>query len=146
MTVTLRSYQLRAVAHVRDRWARGITRVCLVAPTGSGKTTMGAALARDRRVLWLAHRRELIDQAATRLRDQEGLRVGVICPGFTPDLFAPVQVCTIQTALAREIRPEADLVIADECHHYAKSNETWASFLDAYADKLHLGLTATPER
>lgn len=168
-----RDYQIRAERQTREQWAAGHGSVCLVCPTGGGKTTIGAMLcssplpgaAAPPRVVWVAHRKELITQAADRLRDA-GLHVGIIAPGF-PRTDAPIQVGTIQTLLARDIRPPADLVVLDECHHYALASEQWSSFLDAYAiatttaDTFQapttpgptdhapvklLGLTATPER
>src|SRR5882724_766107 len=102
----LRRYQTRTIERVELLWKLGIQSVCLASPTGSGKTTMGAALARGRCV-WVAHRRELITQAAERLQS-EGLDVGVICPDVAPRPDAPIQVGTIQTLLARNVRPPAD--------------------------------------
>jgi superfamily II DNA or RNA helicase len=154
----LRDYQSRACRQTREQWEAGHNSVCLVCPTGGGKTTIGAELCCDfRHVVWVAHRKELITQAAERLREF-GLDVGIIMPGH-PRTDAPIQVGTVQTLLARDIRPPADLVVLDECHHYALASEHWSSFLDAYAiaapvpfhendiggTKL-LGLTATPER
>ena len=62
----LRPYQETAVAETEAALAAG-EKVILVAPTGSGKTVMGAAIAKHtaeqhRGVLFLAHRREIIDQ------------------------------------------------------------------------------------
>jgi DNA repair protein RadD len=141
----LRDYQTRAVRRVREEWGSHRA-VCLVAPTGSGKTTMGVALAFDHdRVVWVAHRRELVKQAMERL-EGEGLRVGAICPGLEADASAPVQVGTIQTLLAGGHAPPADLLVLDEAHHYAKAAKHWNSFQDAYQDTRMLGLTATPQR
>ena len=146
MMQTLRPYQARAVSLVRREWAAGHSSVCLVAPTGSGKTTMGAALvASEPRAVWVAHQRELVAQAVERLRSH-GLRVGAHCPGMLADRDAPVQVGTIQTLLASGARPPADLVVLDEAHHHAPASEHWSTFQDAYPDARKLGLTATPER
>jgi len=141
----LRDYQVRAVRRVHEEWARHRA-VCLVAPTGSGKTTMGVAALREAvRVVWVAHRRELVAQAATRLRE-DGLHVGTLCPGMPLDVAAPVQVGTIQTLLAGGHAPPADLVVLDEAHHYAPAARHWSSFAAAYRSARILGLTATPER
>ena len=65
----MRDYQARAVAGVQAHWASGARAVCLVAPTGAGKTRMGEELAADAgSVVWVA-RRELIQQTARRLED-----------------------------------------------------------------------------
>lgn len=145
--MNLRDYQLDAIDRVRCAGARS---VCLVLPTGGGKTAVGSdvvrrAVERGRRVLWLAHRAELCDQAASTL-SRLGLVVGAISASATtpPNPFASVQVATIQTLLARKIRPEADLVVFDECHHAAA--EEFAALVRDYPKAFVLGLTATPER
>lgn len=130
----------------REHWDAGHRSVCLVAPCGSGKTTMGAELVGGfRSAVWVAHRTELIDQAVDRLR-QFGHRVGAICPDTRPDPDAPIQVGTIQTLLARGIRPPGELVVYDEFHHYAPASEEWSMFDAAYLGAKKVGLTATPER
>lgn len=148
----LRDYQSQALALVRDEMRRGRRRVVLVAPTGSGKTRMGAEIGRlcvekGRRALWVAHRTELIDQTCAAL-DELGLRVGAIAARsawpLAPD--APVQVGSIQTLLAREVRPPADLLVWDECHHASEGAAEWATLLAAYEAVPAVGLTATPER
>lgn len=123
-------------------------RVCLVSPTGSGKTRMGVERAciysaNRGRGLWLAHRTELIAQAAEKLREG-GLDVGLISPQFTPNPWAPVQVASFDTLVAREQRPAAEWVIVDEAHHLGAA--TYSNVLESYAGKTQLGLTATPQR
>lgn len=142
----LRDYQRRACRRVREEWQAGNRAVCLVAPTGSGKTTIFTALvAPEPSAIVVVHRRELVTQAAERLRG-EGLHVGLIVAGHAPDPTAPVQVGTIQTLLARDVRPPAALVVLDECHHYAAAD--WSTFLDAYGspETRIVGVTATPQR
>jgi superfamily II DNA or RNA helicase len=78
---TLRPYQQQAVDETRAQ-LRTHRRVLIVAPTGAGKTTIGAEIIRltverGRRVWFLAHRKELIEQCSTRL-DQFGIRHGVV--------------------------------------------------------------------
>jgi len=114
----LRPYQLRAIDDVRAAWSQGARRVCMVMPTGAGKTKTAAALAGDR-AIWLVHRRELADQA-------------------------PGRAETIQGLLASGRRPDCDLIIADECHHLAKGAPEWYQIAQHYPRIL--GLTATPER
>lgn len=142
----LRDYQARAVAQVRAQWTAGKRRVLLVSPTGSGKTRMGEELAcAFRSVVWLAHRRELIRDASERLRAQLGaLEVGVIAPGEPSSPYSRIQVATVQTLLARDLRPEAELVVFDEAHHF-RAND-WSKVSEHYGRALHLLLTATPER
>lgn len=144
---SLRPYQDRAECAVLSRWRAGTRRVCLVAPTGSGKTVMGVStvIKRGGRAVWIAHRRELIQQAARQLRQILGqLDVGVIAPGFDLEPFARVQVATVQTLLARKDLPPADVLVLDEAHHYVAAD--WARLAKAYPNADVLGLTATPER
>ncbi len=76
---TLRDYQEQAVSQVLQSLQQN---PLLVSPPGSGKTRMGVSLANQLgcRCLWIAHRRELIDQAAETLR-RDGADVGVIQAG-----------------------------------------------------------------
>lgn len=146
----LRDYQGRAVDGVRGKWDAGVRSVCLVAPTGSGKTRMGEELVhheleRGGSVLWMAHRRELLRQARDRLRRSLGyLEVGAVAPGEEWMPAARVQVATVQTLLARDHRPPASLLVFDEAHHYV--SDDWRALARAYPDARAVGLTATPER
>lgn len=79
--ITLRGYQEQAIREISDRLVVD-RRVLMVAPTGSGKTMIASALIQRaphwRRVLWLAHRTELIEQARAHLK-RLGLHCGVCC-------------------------------------------------------------------
>jgi superfamily II DNA or RNA helicase len=139
--VILRPYQERAVDLVGEAWRGGARSVCLVAPTGSGKTVMGCEVLRrtlarrpERRVLWLAHRHELIAQARDRV------------DAYLGDVADHVEVATVQGLAASERRPAADLLVLDEAHHYAPGAAEWHEVAGAYSGAWRLGLTATPER
>lgn len=143
----LRSYQQRAADSVHAHHDAGRRRVLLVSPTGSGKSVMGVSVALRRRGgLWLAHRRELVADAAKRLRAELGrLEVGIIASGHAPSPYAPFQVSSVQTLLLRpEQMPVVPLVVFDECHHSAA--DKWRALLEHYDTIPHLLLTATPER
>ena len=150
-TIHLRPYQIGAVAGIEARIVAGVRRFVLVLPTGGGKTTIAGSLilravARRQRVLFLAHRRELIVQAYQRLLDM-GLaveQVGIVMandrrrrPG------AAIQVASIDT-LRRRARPLADIVFVDECHRALAAS--YREIAVDYPDATHLGLTATPYR
>lgn len=144
---TLYPFQRAALREASDAFQSGAKAVLLVSPTGSGKTVMLARAAYARyqiagRVVWLVHRRELIEQAANALRAL-GIEVG--CFGLNSS--ARVQVCSPQSILSRGITPPADLVIPDEAHHFADGNDC-TRILETYraAGVRIFGATATPER
>lgn len=146
----LRDYQSGALDALRAKVAAGIRRLLLVAPTGSGKTTIAAemihgACARQGAVLFLAHRKELIDQCSQRL-DGVGVDHGVIMAGHrrvAPG--CPVQIASIPTLVRRlDQLPRATLVVVDEAHH-ARAG-TYSAILDRYPGVPVIGLTATPWR
>jgi superfamily II DNA or RNA helicase len=150
----LRPYQDAVIDRVADEIAAGRHRVLIVAPTGSGKTVIAAAInaaaaKNGRRILIIAHRREIISQTARKLHEA-GVDAGIIQAGFPPRPGQSVQVASIQTLHARAIRssaiemPPADILIIDEAHH-ARA-ETYQAVIDAYPGAIVIGMTATPCR
>ena len=78
----LRRYQQEARVAVEQQWQSGISRTLLVLPTGTGKTIVFSKIVEDcvrqgERVLILAHRGELLDQAADKLQKSAGLKSAV---------------------------------------------------------------------
>ncbi|MFE4051208.1 DEAD/DEAH box helicase [Streptomyces sp. YIM B13518] len=133
MTMTAfkpRPYQVDAIEALRAGWAAGQTRLAVVLPTGAGKTVLFSHLAHQmldnlggRRVLVIAHREELIEQAAAKLLAVDPmLRVGIVKAQRDDHADADVIVASVQT-LAVEKRRQAirdiGLIIVDECHHAA---------------------------
>jgi DNA repair protein RadD len=102
-----------------------------------------------KRVLVLAHTREIIKQISAKLFEH-GIEHGLIQAGYTTRPFEPVQVASIQTLWARAVRgnrmelPAADLLIIDESHHCPAT--TYRKIIDAYPHAVLVGLTATPCR
>jgi DNA repair protein RadD len=149
--VILRTHQTRSLDLTRAEYLAGRRRVCLVMPTGAGKTVVAAeairsSVARGNRVLFLVHRQELLAQSVAKLEQAGVTDLRIIQAGS--DLGNPramVAVASIPT-LTRwtERQPEAQLVIIDECHHVVA--KTWRNLADHYASSLVLGLSATPER
>lgn len=118
-------------------------------PTGGGKTVLASAiiaLAReksDARILFFAHRLELVDQAVAQL-ERWGTRAGVIrASDHRTNRDLPVQVATIQT-LTRRDPPPADIVFVDEAHRAA--SDSYRKIMNLYPEALIIGLTATPCR
>jgi DNA repair protein RadD len=150
----LRPYQREVIAQINTKIGAGKRRILLVAPTGAGKMVIAAdivakSVARGERVLFLAHRRELIKQTSAKLF-AVGVDHGLLLPGYAPRLGEAVQVASITTLLSRALRtasiklPRADLVIVDEAHH-ARAR-TYELLLEAYPEAVVIGMTATPCR
>jgi DNA repair protein RadD len=143
----LRDYQLRAIDELRAGFRAGHRRMLLVSPTGSGKTSVAAemlrqSIERGHRALFIAHRKELISQAAERFR-AEGIHCGIIMAREKEDRAAPLQIASIQT-LARRPKPPARVICYDEAHHCAA--DSYLRTFAAYPDAWIVGLTATPFR
>jgi superfamily II DNA or RNA helicase len=122
----LRDYQRKALDALRADWADGIRRAAVVLPTGAGKTVVFAHLtawwrANHRsRVLVVAHRDELVNQAAEKLQAiAPHLSVGIV-KGARNEVNRDVIVASVQTlrsAARRERVYDVGLIIVDECHH-----------------------------
>ena len=150
----LRPYQADIIQQCRQRLLSGFSKICLVAPTGAGKTIIAAEIIRDavangERVLVMGHTREIIKQISTKLFAHDIVH-GVIQAGFMTRPDASVQVASIQTLWVRAMRanrmelPSADLLIIDEGHHCPAN--TYRKIIDAYPQAVLMGLTATPCR
>lgn len=127
---------------------KGEKRICLYAPTGAGKTVIICqvikdALSKQRNILFLVHRGELVNQSINTLKNFD-IKAGVIKAGWEQDLSHPVQVASIQTLNVRGIPNNIDIVIIDECHttSYYKSCK---AILNNH-EGLVIGVTATPWR
>ena len=152
---TLRPYQQAARDAIHTEWDAGRARTLLVLPTGTGKTIVFASVAADQvragdRVLILAHRGELLEQAADKLRRATGLgsaveKAGSTCLGS----WFNVVVGSVQT-LQRTARLERfphdyfGTIIIDEAHHAI--TDGYRRILDYFESAKVLGVTATPDR
>lgn len=145
----LRPYQQQAITDLRAAVSAGALAPLYVLPTGGGKSVIftalaSGALARGRRVVVLAHRRELVAQGAAHLA-RAGLHVGIIAPWATADPSAPAQVASVQTLVRRlDATPEPDLLVIDEAHHAAAGS--WRAIREAWPKAIAVGVTATPIR
>jgi len=156
----LRPYQREAVDAVWQHIAEKDTNPAVVLPTGSGKTHVIAEICRDAvqrwngRVVVLAHVKELLEQAAGKLRAvAPGLPVGVFSAGLgRRDIGYAVTIAGIQSVYQRahDLGP-LDLVIVDEAHLIPPDGEgMYRRFLadarDVCEHQRVIGLTATPYR
>ena len=153
----LRPYQLEAVEAVKAGWEDHRS-LLLVMATGTGKTFTGSRIVADRadrgRILWLAHRGELLDQAAETLTG----RVGLPCNLEKAELRAPrdmdlygarpVVVASVPTLRGRRLKEwhptSFSTIVVDEAHHAPA--KTYRDILEHFGGAKVLGLTATPDR
>lgn len=151
----LRPYQQEAREAIFEQWDGGVLKTLLVLPTGCGKTIVFAKVTEDcvrrgDRVLILAHRGELLEQAADKIRQFTGLGCAVekaeeTCMGS----WFRVVVGSVQTMM-REKRlgqfPEDyfQTIIIDEAHHCI--SDSYQKVLNHFSSAKILGVTATPDR
>ena len=151
----LRPYQQEAHDSIMEKWAEGADKLLLVLPTGCGKTIVFAAVTEDRvrqgsRVLILAHRGELLDQAADKLRKSTGLgcaleKADSSCIGS----WFRVVVGSVQSLMQdKRLRqfPEDyfSTIVVDEAHHCI--SDSYQKVLQHFPKAKVLGVTATPDR
>jgi HKD family nuclease len=141
-----------------QRAVHGRYRNLVVAATGTGKTVV-AAFDYERqidssqvrpRLLFLAHRKELLDQARTTFRQvlHDGAFGEMLADGEEPEkwdhVFATVQSAVSRDVLGRLGAEHFQFVVVDECHH--SPAESYRALIPALRPRILLGLTATPER
>ncbi|MYZ24070.1 DEAD/DEAH box helicase [Lactobacillus salivarius] len=151
----LRPYQETARQKVQEEWESGKKRTLLVLPTGTGKTIVFSKIIEDRvrkgeRVLVIAHRGELLEQASDKLYKSTGLKTATEKAEQTSlGSFYRVVVGSVQT-MQREKRlnqfpPEYfDTIVIDEAHHAI--SDGYQRVLQHFEDANVLGVTATPDR
>lgn len=151
----LRPYQQAARKAVADQWKGGTLRTLLVLPTGTGKTVVFSKIVEDEvrrghRCLILAHRGELLEQAADKLKAVTGLNAAVEKAEQTAlGSWNRVTVGSVQS-LSREKRLSQfdphyyGTIIVDEAHHIL--SDSYQRVLDHFPEARVLGVTATPDR
>ncbi|HOO05883.1 MAG TPA: DEAD/DEAH box helicase [Ruminococcus sp.] len=154
----LRPYQQEARTAVESQWEQGNDRTLLVLPTGCGKTIVFAKISEDRvrqgdRVLILAHRGELLDQAADKIKTATGLicsteKAEQSCLDSQSQWFritvGSVQSLMRQSRLDRFDPDYFQTIIIDEAHHAV--SDSYQRVLDYFSGAKVLGVTATPDR
>jgi superfamily II DNA or RNA helicase len=149
--ISLRNYQSECVDIVTANWPQHPAQLIVLA-TGGGKTRIAAAitqefLERGRRVLFLAHREELLTQTIASFGQLLGVWPALEKAEHRASMGAPIVVGSVQTFLARGARwPRGhfDLVIVDEAHH--AMSDSYLRIIEDLAAPHLLGLTATPNR
>ena len=151
----LRPYQQAARDSIHAQWEQGRLRTLLVLPTGTGKTIVFASVAADQvragdRVLILAHRGELLEQAADKLQRSTGLVSAVekaestCLNSWFRVVVGSVQTLQRSTRLERFPRDYFGTIIIDEAHHAI--TDGYRRILDYFEGAKVLGVTATPDR
>lgn len=151
----LRPYQKEAKEAVFEQWENGTRRTLLVLPTGCGKTIVFAKITEDcvshgDRVLILAHRGELLDQAADKIAKATGLgcateKAEQSCLGsWFRITVGSVQSMMRETRLSRFPEDYFNTIIIDEAHHCI--SDSYQRVLKHFPDAKVLGVTATPDR
>lgn len=151
----LRPYQNKAKAAVLKEWDEGNIKTLLVLPTGTGKTIVFASITeecvrRGERVLILAHRGELLEQAADKLKKATGLGAAVekaeqSCLGsWFRVVVGSVQTLMREKRLSGFSRDYFDDIIIDEAHHAI--SDSYQTILRHFDKARVLGVTATPDR
>jgi len=151
----LRPYQSEAKTAIFEQWDQGIKKTLLVLPTGCGKTIVFAKVTEEcvrqgKRVLIMAHRGELLDQAADKIMQATGLGSAVekaeeTCLGsWFRIVVGSVQSLTRPQRLAKFKQDYFDTIIIDEAHHCL--SDSYQRVLEHFPDAEVLGVTATPDR
>ena len=151
----LRPYQVEAKAAVLGQWANNILKTLLVLVTGGGKTIIFSKIAEDcvrngERVLILAHRGELLDQAADKMKQATGLCCAVEkAENSCQDSWYRVVVGSVQTLMREkrlmQFQPDYfNTIIVDEAHHCL--SDSYQRVLNYFDKAKVLGVTATPDR
>jgi superfamily II DNA or RNA helicase len=151
----LRPYQSEAKAAIFEEWDKGVKRTLLVLPTGCGKTIVFAKVTEDcvrrgNRVLILAHRGELLDQASDKIGKATGLgcateKAEETCLGsWFRVVVGSVQSLTREKRLKQFPIDYFDTIIIDEAHHCL--SDSYQKILDYFKGANILGVTATPDR
>ena len=150
----LRPYQTAAIDAIISEWEK-IQKTLLVLPTGTGKTIVFCKLSermicKGKRILILAHRGELLDQAADKMMKATGLGCAIEKAELTAeDSWFRTTVGSVQTLMSEKrlerFSPDFyDIIITDEAHHCL--SPSYQVIYDYFKDAKHLGVTATPDR
>ena len=151
----LRPYQQEAKEAVFAEWSSGRRKTLLVLPTGCGKTIVFAKIAEEcvrngERVLILAHRGELLEQASDKIAKTTGLGCAVekaeasCFASWYRIVVGSVQTLMREKRLSRFTADYFDTIIVDEAHHCL--SDGYMRVLEYFGGAKVLGVTATPDR
>lgn len=151
----LRDYQEEARTAIANEWDKGVKKTLLVLPTGCGKTIVFSKVVEDRvklgeRVLILAHRSELLDQASDKLAKATGIFTATekaeqsCLNSWFRVVVGSVQTLQRPKRLAQFDKDYFDTIVVDEAHHCI--SDSYQRVLEHFSNANVLGVTATPDR
>lgn len=151
----LRDYQEEARTAIANEWEKGVKKTLLVLPTGCGKTIVFSKVVEDRvklgeRVLILAHRSELLDQASDKLAKATGIFTATekaeqsCLNSWFRVVVGSVQTLQRPKRLAQFNKDYFDTIVVDEAHHCI--SDSYQRVLEHFSNANVLGVTATPDR
>lgn len=151
----LRDYQEEARTAIANEWEKGVKKTLLVLPTGCGKTIVFSKVVEDRvklgeRVLILAHRSELLDQASDKLAKATGIFTATekaeqsCLNSWFRVVVGSVQTLQRPKRLAQFDKDYFDTIVVDEAHHCI--SDSYQRVLEHFSNANVLGVTATPDR
>lgn len=151
----LRDYQEEARIAIANEWEKGVKKTLLVLPTGCGKTIVFSKVVEDRvklgeRVLILAHRSELFDQASDKLAKATGIFTATekaeqsCLNSWFRVVVGSVQTLQRPKRLAQFDKDYFDTIVVDEAHHCI--SDSYQRVLEHFSNANVLGVTATPDR
>ena len=151
----LRDYQEEARTAIANEWEKGVKKTLLVLPTGCGKTIVFSKVVEDRvklgeRVLILAHRSELLDQASDKLAKATGIFTATekaeqsCLNSWFRVVVGSVQTLQRPKRLAQFDKDYFDTIVVDEAHHCI--SDSYQRVLGHFSNANVLGVTATPDR
>lgn len=151
----LRYYQNEAVDAIHKEWDNGHSKTMLVLPTGAGKTIVASQIIKDQtskgeRVLFMAHRDELLTQASDKIKKCSDIDCAIEKAELTSlgsnnnAVVGSVQTLMRNSRLSKFSDDYFGTIVIDECHHCLA--DSYLNIINHFSKAKLLGITATPDR
>ncbi len=151
MSFQPRKYQEKALANFLEWLPSPEPLATITLMVGTGKTATASLCVSkiNHKVLWVAHREELVDQAYQALSYfSPHKKITIEMAAYKADSESDIVVGTVQTISRgrKHFNFNPELIIIDEYHHYSENNVQYDSLLKKWPQAKVLGLSATPWR